>query len=339
VLRNTYLMYLLARDRRTPWIARGVAGASVGYVAFPFNLIPDYIPVIGFFDDATVVALGVFLARRLVPSHVVAEHYATVDRLFPVGFVPPPPTPRGDRFARPNCAFGVDPARCQFYSLRQSRYDALAKDIDNWAAAAECEKLRLLIIGCGVGIELRHLEIKPHFEKLAISGANLDDAHIYRREAYEELFIGDLTDGYPKIGSGAYDIVVCEQVLEHLDEIDAAIATLGRVLKPGGKAIVGVPIFPPPLHLIRKHIVPRVDAILARRRSRGHRQAFSLFSFLSAMRTHSGLKLLRIRGFRVISGGVLRWLDNYRWWWRLNRRLGELIPALCIEVQAIMEKP
>ena len=83
LLRNAYLMSLLARDRRVPWTARGVAVGSTAYVLFPFNLIPDYIPVIGFADDLGVIWLGVWIARRLIAPQVMAEHRATVDRLFP----------------------------------------------------------------------------------------------------------------------------------------------------------------------------------------------------------------------------------------------------------------
>lgn len=227
--------------------------------------------MIGFLDDLGVLWLGLWLARLLVPPQLIAEHTATVDRLFP-------PEARGlvkrptEGTAKPRLAFGVDPIRPQFYSLRQSRYEALAHDISEIAgAAAPDEKLRLLIVGCGVGAEIRYLAAKPYFDKLLISGANLDERQIYRREVYRELFIGDLTEGYPQIRSDAYDVVVCEQVLEHLDQIDLAISTLGRVLKPGGKAIVGVPIFPPPLHLMRRHLVPKLDVIFGRRRSRGHR--------------------------------------------------------------------
>jgi SAM-dependent methyltransferase len=237
-------------------------------------------------------------------------------------------------------AFGIDPARREYFSLRQSRYDALAQDVSDWAGAAVAgRKLRLLIIGCGVGTELRYLASKPHFDRLTLLGANYDDRHIWRRELYDEFIIGDLMGGYPEIRSNTCDIVVCEQVLEHLDRIEVAMATLGRVLKPGGRAIIGVPIFAPPLHLIRRHLIPRLDAAFGRRRARGHRQAFSLASFRRALERHSGLKLVKTRGFRVISGGLLRPLENYRWWWRLNRRLGEAVPGLCIEVQAVMEKP
>jgi SAM-dependent methyltransferase len=245
-----------------------------------------------------------------------------------------------DRFPRANCAFGVDPVRPQLYSLRQSRYDALAQDIDDWAGSTLARgKLRVLIIGCGAGTELRHLEVRPHFDKLIVSGTNIDDWYIYGRERYDRFYTGDLEQSSLEIGSTSYDIVVCEQVLEHLTRVDIAIASLERVLKPGGKLILGVPIFPPPVHLIRKHIVPKMDRALLRQKSQGHLQAFSLSSFLWEIRAHSDLRLLKVRGFRVISGGLLKGFENYRWWWKFNRRLGELVPGLCIEAQAILEKP
>ena len=186
---------------------------------------------------------------------------------------------------------------------------------------------------------LRHLEPKPYFENLVISAADLKvHPWLYRKELFREFFIGDLLNGYPEIPSNSYDVVVCEQVLEHLSQIDTALATLIRLLKPGGKLIVGVPIFFPPLHLIRTHIIPNLDKILVPHKSRGHEQAISQFSMLQKLKKHGELRLLKIRGFRVISGGLLRPLENFRWWWKLNRRIGELIPAACVEIQVIMEK-
>jgi SAM-dependent methyltransferase len=127
--------------------------------------------------------------------------------------------------------------------------------------------------------------------------------------------------------------------LEHLHELDVAMATIGRVVKPGGRAFVGVPIFPPPLHLARRYLVPTIDAITRHRGNRTHVQAFSLASFKAKMLAHSGLRVLETRGFRIISGGILRPLENHRWWWAFNRRLGAIVPAACIEVQAVLEKP
>jgi SAM-dependent methyltransferase len=245
-------------------------------------------------------------------------------------------------FLKKNHAYGVDPTRQQFYSLRQARYDAVARDIDDWAgAAARTGKvLRVLDVGCGPGVLLRYLEIEPHFAHILFSGADLTEHPcLYKRELFHEYFTGDLMTGYPNIPTDSQDVVICEQLLEHLPELAVAIGTLERILRPGGRLVVGVPIFPPPLDFIRKHLVPKMDRVLLPRKSRGHLQAFSLRSFLDQMHLHSSLRLLQVRGFRMISGGLLQPLEHFRWWWRLNQILGELFPGACIEVQAVMEKP
>lgn len=226
------------------------------------------------------------------------------------------------------------------YRLRLSRYAVLAQDISNWASAAahEGRALSVLDVGCGWGVLLHDLEPKPHFDSVAFSGADLSDTVLYKKELYREFFIGDLAGGYPQIGSDRYDVVVCEQVLEHLDALDTAIATLARVVRPGGKLVIGVPIFFPPLHLARQHLVPRLARILRHPATASHQQAFSLYSFRRHLRKFSGLAIEQVRGFRIVSGGLLRPLENYRWWFEFNRRLGELVPALCIEVQFILRK-
>jgi len=249
---------------------------------------------------------------------------------------------QNDEFPKPDHAFGVDPARPHFYSLRQSRYDALAQDISDWAgiAARASKTLSVLDVGAGTGVLLRHLEFRPHFANLAISAADLVKRdYVFKGEIYRDFFVGDLAQGFPQIPSDSFDVVICEQVLEHLASLDHAIAFLERALKPGGRLIVGVPIFLPPLHLARKYLVPQMDRIFAPKKSRGHLQAFSRSSFLRQMRRHSTLELLDVRGFRIISGGLLQPLEHYRWWWKLNRRIGEWMPAACIEIQAIMQKP
>lgn len=246
----------------------------------------------------------------------------------------------GRRAYSPRQVFAVDPKRPQRYRLRLARYVVLAQDISDWAGAAALagRTLSVLDVGCGWGPLLCQLEAEPHFGNIAISAADVADRVLYKRELYRELFIGDLTEGYPEIGSERYDVVVCEQVLEHLDAVETAIATLVRVTRPGGLLIIGVPIFFPPLHLARKYLVPRLAGILRHPETASHLQAFSLFSFLRLLRGYPNLSMVKARGFRIISGGLLRPLENYRWWWQLNRRLGELLPALCIEVQIILRK-
>ncbi len=240
----------------------------------------------------------------------------------------------------PRQAFTVGPKQGPRYRLRMSRYMVLAEDISYWAGAAASagRTLSVLDVGCGWGPLLCQLEAEPYFDNTRISGCDTTDTVRYKRELYREFFMGDLAEGYPEIESEHYDVVVCEQVLEHLDRLDTAIATLVRVTRPGGILVIGVPIFFPPLHLARKYVVPRLARIIRHPETASHLQAFSLFSFLRLLRAHPTVGVVKARGFRIISGGLLRPLENFRWWWQLNRRLGELLPALCIEVQIILRK-
>jgi SAM-dependent methyltransferase len=241
---------------------------------------------------------------------------------------------------RPGYAYGVDPRRPEYYSLRESRYDALADDIDAWAAlaAAAGRKLTMLDVGLSEGLLFRHLEVRPHCAAIEISGTDIKSERIYRPERYASVAIDDLRLGNPNTPSDAFDVVVCEQVLEHLPKIDAAIAGLARIAKPGGRVSLGVPIFPPPLAAVRSAWV-RVSLRLRPDKEWTHIQTFSQRSFLRQVARHSPLRLIEVRGFRVVSGGPLRPLENRRWWWRFNRRLGALFPWACVEIQAIFEKP
>jgi uncharacterized membrane protein YkvA (DUF1232 family) len=63
----------LMRDPRVPWRAKIIAGAVVAYVASPIDLIPDFIPVLGYVDDLLVAIIGGALLLRSVPNHVVEE--------------------------------------------------------------------------------------------------------------------------------------------------------------------------------------------------------------------------------------------------------------------------
>ncbi|MBB4190106.1 uncharacterized membrane protein YkvA (DUF1232 family) [Rhizobium aethiopicum] len=70
--RDIVALWLAARDPRVPWYAKAVAGAVAAYALSPIDLIPDFIPVLGYLDDLVIVPLGILLATRLVPAEVMA---------------------------------------------------------------------------------------------------------------------------------------------------------------------------------------------------------------------------------------------------------------------------
>jgi uncharacterized membrane protein YkvA (DUF1232 family) len=70
---ETLALYLAARDPRTPLAAKLLAGLVVAYALSPIDLIPDFIPVIGYLDDLILVPLGLMLARRMIPAEVLAD--------------------------------------------------------------------------------------------------------------------------------------------------------------------------------------------------------------------------------------------------------------------------
>jgi uncharacterized membrane protein YkvA (DUF1232 family) len=72
---------LAVRDPRVPWYAKALGACVVAYALSPIDLIPDFVPVVGFVDDLVLVPLGLFLLLRLIPAPVMAEHRAAAAEL------------------------------------------------------------------------------------------------------------------------------------------------------------------------------------------------------------------------------------------------------------------
>jgi uncharacterized membrane protein YkvA (DUF1232 family) len=77
IKRDVHALYLSARDPRVPWYAKAVALAVAAYALSPIDLIPDFIPVLGYLDDLILVPLGIIVAVKLIPPVVLAEHRST----------------------------------------------------------------------------------------------------------------------------------------------------------------------------------------------------------------------------------------------------------------------
>jgi uncharacterized membrane protein YkvA (DUF1232 family) len=90
--RDVAALLLAVRDPRTPLLARIVAALVVAYALSPIDLIPDFVPVLGYLDDLILVPLGLAVVVRLVPATLMAEYRAQavtqpVSRLGWVGLI------------------------------------------------------------------------------------------------------------------------------------------------------------------------------------------------------------------------------------------------------------
>ena len=70
--RLSLVVYFAARDPRTPWAVRLLALGVAAYALSPIDLIPDFVPILGYLDDLVIVPLGVALVVRLLPDEVAA---------------------------------------------------------------------------------------------------------------------------------------------------------------------------------------------------------------------------------------------------------------------------
>lgn len=74
--RDVLALWIAARSPRTPFLAKLIAGAVAAYALSPIDLIPDFIPVLGYLDDLIIVPLGIALTVRLIPQHLMEEFRA-----------------------------------------------------------------------------------------------------------------------------------------------------------------------------------------------------------------------------------------------------------------------
>ena len=74
--RDVHAIYLASRDPRVPWYAKALAVAVAGYALSPIDLIPDFIPIIGYLDELILLPLGIWLVVSLIPHEIIVEYRA-----------------------------------------------------------------------------------------------------------------------------------------------------------------------------------------------------------------------------------------------------------------------
>jgi len=78
--RDAHMLWIAARDPRTPLAAKLIGGAVAAYVLSPIDLIPDFVPILGLLDELLIVPLGLWLASRLIPQPLLESYRAEADQ-------------------------------------------------------------------------------------------------------------------------------------------------------------------------------------------------------------------------------------------------------------------
>jgi uncharacterized membrane protein YkvA (DUF1232 family) len=76
IKRDVVALWIAAGDPRVPWYAKAAAAAVAACALSPIDLIPDFVPVLGYLDDLLIVPLGILLAVKLIPADLMVEFRA-----------------------------------------------------------------------------------------------------------------------------------------------------------------------------------------------------------------------------------------------------------------------
>jgi len=76
IKRDVIALWIAARDPRVPWYAKALAATIAAYALSPIDLIPDFIPVLGYLDELVILPVGILLVVRLIPAPLMAEFRA-----------------------------------------------------------------------------------------------------------------------------------------------------------------------------------------------------------------------------------------------------------------------
>jgi uncharacterized membrane protein YkvA (DUF1232 family) len=83
--RQIFVLYLAYKDERVPWYAKLFTACVVAYAFSPIDLIPDFIPILGYLDDVIIVPLGIMFALKMIPKQVILECEAHAEEMLKNG--------------------------------------------------------------------------------------------------------------------------------------------------------------------------------------------------------------------------------------------------------------
>ena len=71
---ESWVLYRASKDPETPWYAKAFIALVIAYALSPIDLIPDFIPIIGYLDDLILIPIGIYLAAKLIPAEILQKH-------------------------------------------------------------------------------------------------------------------------------------------------------------------------------------------------------------------------------------------------------------------------
>ncbi|WP_458414234.1 YkvA family protein [Schinkia sp. CFF1] len=83
--RQIFVLYLAYKDERVPWYAKLFTACVVAYAFSPIDLIPDFIPILGYLDDVIIVPLGIMFALKMIPNEVLSECESKAEEMMKKG--------------------------------------------------------------------------------------------------------------------------------------------------------------------------------------------------------------------------------------------------------------
>lgn len=88
---ETMALYFAARHSQTPWYAKVLVAVIVAYALSPIDLIPDFIPILGYLDDLILIPIGIYFAIKIIPQPVLHEcrlrAQQEIDKRRPVNYI------------------------------------------------------------------------------------------------------------------------------------------------------------------------------------------------------------------------------------------------------------
>lgn len=83
--KQVYILYYSYKDDRVPWYAKLFAAFIVAYAFSPIDLVPDFIPILGYLDDVIIIPLGIMIALKMIPVSVIKDCEVKAEELMKKG--------------------------------------------------------------------------------------------------------------------------------------------------------------------------------------------------------------------------------------------------------------